>query len=129
MNEKQRKKRISELVKELASLYALGKENSIENPPDTVAKITAGICVFCGKSMENEKKPRRGCHASCARSIDRRIIAGEYTSEDDAVQKGAWAIAEKGGRKFTPRPTVDDRAAEINTNDSVKRVKQRKNDT
>lgn len=126
--DKKIKARIDELVRELTELYRIqngeiGTE-VIENNPIAKARVEAGLCVWCEKPIGNDKG-RRGCHLACARMIDRRIDAGEFADENDAVRKGAWTIKSKVGPKFRPRPaTVDERATEIaNTNQVSKRRK------
>lgn len=114
-------------VRELKTLYQkkYGGDGPVENTPVTNARIEAGLCVWCEKPITPEDKSRRGCHEKCYRTIDRRVKAGKYKSNDDAVRQGAWAVKEKVGPKFRPRPvTVDDRAAEINdANQATKRRK------
>ncbi len=114
--------KIAMLVQELKTLYQgkYGSDGPVENTPVTNARIESGICVWCEKPIEPGQTKRRGCHANCYRTVDRRVKAGEYKSDDDAVRQGAWAVKEKVGPKFRPRPTtVDDRATEINDANQV----------
>lgn len=88
-------KAISDLQSALESLT----DGEPTLPPDAQKRLDQGICLKCGKPLnEGKGKPSRGCHHTCYQTI-MRTIASSGESENDAVAKGLLAPASNAGRK------------------------------
>lgn len=109
-------RRLEELHRVLGGLVIeLSTEKTAEVPPQSISRLEAGLCVYCGNPVPSGMKVRRGCDEACHRRVDRRIKSGEYT-DSQAIARGYW-MPEGWGK--AGRPTSADPAP------AKKRVKRK----
>lgn len=104
------KKTLKNVLRQLGILLESIESESTQAPPRTIERLKKKLCVLCGNPLDGE--PKRGCHANCHRKIDRAIKAGA-TTDSQAILDGQWAPKERGGRKPSPLPTLDEHIKEL----------------
>lgn len=97
MNKKEIRHRLENIAKELQVLFNVIDADEPVFPPESAKLVEARICLECKKPIEPNRRPIRGLHESCRKTLGRRLKElGK--SEDFAISQGWLLPEESGGR-------------------------------
>lgn len=101
-NKKEFNKAVDDMIRALEHLRSfvdlLPKEPEV--PVEAEVMLKKNRCLYCGDPLVEEPGRRtsiRGVHVKCHQKVRRMIEAKEITARQ-AIERGYWLPAEKGGR-------------------------------
>jgi len=115
MNTRELQHSLRSIIEQLSLIVeSLAAKSETPEMLEAVKRNNQGLCCFCGEP-HGEGVIYRGDHEKCYKRVSRTIASKEITDEQ-AVRRGWWLPADKGGRK-------------VDASDPISKYKQEKSPT
>lgn len=98
MNVREIQQTIRSVIEQLNALSdSISARTDTPESIEAERRVNSGLCCYCGEP-HGDSVIYRGAHEKCYKKVQRAVISKEITDEQ-AVRRGFWLPADKGGRK------------------------------
>lgn len=120
MNNREILQHVKAVIEQLTTLVDT-LSTKLETPEMVIAqkRSNSGLCCYCGEP-HGDDKVYRGDHEKCYKKIQ-RLVSSKESTDEQAVRRGWWLPAEKGGRRFSNTDPIGKFKAEKTTISRKKR--------